>query len=962
MLGYDVRWAAFQVIEVMSQQRFAYKRIAALLASQTFDKETDVLVLCTQLLRKEFQATSQYEVGLAINSFSNMVTRDLGQQLLPDLSKMLTSSKPYIRKKSTLALFKVYKQYPEALQQSFEDLTRRLEDENPSVVSCAVNVVCELSRKRPENYVVLAPKLFNILKTSQNNWMLIKVTKLFGSLVSKEPRLARKLLEPLAHLVETTGAKSLTYECVFTLTKALQYTRRPDGTDAKNAPAVVRLCADTLREFITNPDQNLKYLGLVGLVELMKSHPRVVSEHRQLVVDCLGDEDVTIRLRALELLVGMVTKRNLQEIVHKLMEHVDTAEGAYKDELIKKVIYMCSHDSYACLEDFAWYLSILRKLSYVPDNSHGESIASQMLDVCVRVDEIRDYAVKTFAPLLQDPSLSATTDTSSGPILIAAAYIVGEYAECMDEEMLQPMVDALLQPRSSRLPAAVQAAYIQCVLKIYRQIASFTRQKDDSKRQEFVQFSSTVVERLHTFAQSPHVEVQERAVTTQQILATSHIPYKPLPSKRQEEEERQKREAELLAMVEGNEEENEEDPEEPDVGEVSDFLNELFSETLKRVHPKAQKKVPLPEGLDLDQWIDPDEQKQAENDSDLEIFSYKHINFSESYGIYDDETEGQEADLNFYGSDDEGLFEDLMNRGKKSSKKKKKKSKAPHQDPFLLSSKSKRSSTSSRRLEEDDEIPIQNISLDEHDSSRKKRRDSRSSSSASENDKKPKYRVREDIDIPEGANLSDSDESEEEEVDPLAKIDLSQVGKESSATSRSGRGRRRREKGSEKTEKSKKKTKTRSEKKEKPKEKKSKKVREEEPTVAYTEAKPKESEGAAGEQYNPISDRKPMTMFEDDNVKVSVVIDVQNKKPASVSGLFVCEGKSKKKVQYVDISFPDKLARLAGLPSGNNPGSVRIAQNVKYVSISTHNRQQARVNVYIVLLVLQAEKERQQSK
>ena len=44
--------------------------------------------------------------------------------------------------------------------------------------------------------------------------------------------------------------------------------------------------------------------GLVGFVNLMRSHPRAVAEHRALVLKCLSDDDVTIRTRALELLSG----------------------------------------------------------------------------------------------------------------------------------------------------------------------------------------------------------------------------------------------------------------------------------------------------------------------------------------------------------------------------------------------------------------------------------------------------------------------------------------------------------------------------------------------------------------------------------------------------------------------------------------------------------------------------------
>lgn len=58
---------------------------------------------------------------------------------------------------------------------------------------------------------------------------------------------ARKLLEPLSTIIQNTGAKSLQYECIHTVTLALPFTKREDGSDSKNAPAVVKLCSDYLR-------------------------------------------------------------------------------------------------------------------------------------------------------------------------------------------------------------------------------------------------------------------------------------------------------------------------------------------------------------------------------------------------------------------------------------------------------------------------------------------------------------------------------------------------------------------------------------------------------------------------------------------------------------------------------------------------------------------------------------------
>ncbi len=78
MLGYDISWAAFnvcgedecpllfsltlfylhflfhhQIVEVMSSKKFAHKRIGYLAACQAFNKNTDVLMLTTNLIKKD---------------------------------------------------------------------------------------------------------------------------------------------------------------------------------------------------------------------------------------------------------------------------------------------------------------------------------------------------------------------------------------------------------------------------------------------------------------------------------------------------------------------------------------------------------------------------------------------------------------------------------------------------------------------------------------------------------------------------------------------------------------------------------------------------------------------------------------------------------------------------------------------------------------------------------------------
>lgn len=52
MLGYDMSWASFHVLEVMSSAKYHQKRVGYLGAVQSFRPDTEVLMLATNLLKK----------------------------------------------------------------------------------------------------------------------------------------------------------------------------------------------------------------------------------------------------------------------------------------------------------------------------------------------------------------------------------------------------------------------------------------------------------------------------------------------------------------------------------------------------------------------------------------------------------------------------------------------------------------------------------------------------------------------------------------------------------------------------------------------------------------------------------------------------------------------------------------------------------------------------------------------
>lgn len=446
--------------------------------------------------------------------------------------------------------------YPDALRPTFQRLKEKLDDSDPSVQSCAVNVICELARKNPRNYLSLAPVFFKLLTSSQNNWMRIKIIKLFAALTPLEPRLAKKLIEPLTSLIHQTPAMSLLYECINTVIISVP----------EHLPSI-QLCVTKLRIFIEDADQNLKYLGLQALAEVLKIAPRAVAAHRDLIMTCLDDLDESIRLRALALVGGMCTKKNLQDIVHKLLGHLEDAEGVtYRDTVIAKVIEVSSADNYKNIVDFGWYLEVLIRLTHLEGTKLGKLIGAQLMDVSIRVKVVRAVACKQLVTLLDDSHLTHSNNEKNGvcEVLYAAAYVSGEFSELLESP--SDLIRLLLQERALALPEHIQAVFIHNACKIYGNHSITIAADDEAGQESLAEMRKMMLERLPVFTTSNDLEVQERAVSA--VALITYIT---------------KQRGKGL--------------------NIDKEVAGLYAGDLNPVAARAQRKVPIPEGLDLDKWI-----------------------------------------------------------------------------------------------------------------------------------------------------------------------------------------------------------------------------------------------------------------------------------------------------------------------------------------------------------------------
>ncbi|KAG6820671.1 hypothetical protein H0H93_013522 [Arthromyces matolae] len=608
MLGYDMGWASFHVVEVMSAARIHLKSVGYLAAAQSFDQETDVLMLTTNLVKKDL-ASTPVDIAVTLNGLTHFITPDLARDLSPELIAMLNHSRPNIRKRAILALYKFIIKYPQAATHARARLEERLEDSDPGVVAATVNVLCELARSNPQDYLSLAPQFFHLLTTSSNNWMLIKIIKLFGALCPYEPRLVKKLQPPLTELISSTTAISLLYECVHTciIGGMLQ------GT---NGNTLARQCVSKLSAFIQDDDQNLKYIALLAMTKIAPTHPHLIAEYRDTILASVDDQDISIRMRALDLVSAMVDPVNLQAIVQQLLSHLvpehssmlpsaaqslaqhtsstpanpvlsPSQSPAYRLVLCQRILSMCSQNTYENVTNFEWYISVLVDLAHIANVDIGAEIRDQIVDVVGRVKAVRRYTVKLMYQLISDDTMlrNAREEGSCGEVLWAAAWVCGEYCEELAEphKLLPYLLDS---PEISNLQPEVIAVYIQAATKIFGTwAASIARRWAEEDLPEVKSVVDQLTTSFEQLVRSPHIDVQERAANSLQ----------------------------LFRFIRADLEAHQAKP----VSQALDSAEPLFPKSLYLIEPlsaayelnlvaaNAQASVPVPDGLDLDAWIVP---------------------------------------------------------------------------------------------------------------------------------------------------------------------------------------------------------------------------------------------------------------------------------------------------------------------------------------------------------------------
>jgi len=424
---------------------------------------------------------------------------------------------------------------------------------------------------------------------------------------------------------------------------------------------VARLCVSKLRAMlVVQGDPNLRYVALLAFAKITTSHADLVADHQDVILECIDDPDISIRTRALDLVVGMVNANNLPRVVERLLKQLRTAGTAsaeddpendraahfgvipsaedddeetqmsirkkdkrsdqppplpedYRQSVIERILEMCSKDSYANLDDFEWYVGVLVELvrqcpSSSPSGGFGsqnqmksmsDRIGDELLNVAVRVKGVRPEAATAAQTLLLIENREKHFPASSNAhgVLAAAAFVAGEYAPMLPDP--DAVLTSLIHSSSAQLPAPALTTYLQAVPKVFAVLTSDQQVSWTATRRTQVSLLvARVVHFLEQLTGHPSLEVQERAV---EYLDLMRLASEATSSQQTDSESDGYADPPLL---------------------LTQAIPSLFTGMeLNPVGPAALRKVPAPEGLDLDVPINANLQiilHQADYDSEYD--------------------------------------------------------------------------------------------------------------------------------------------------------------------------------------------------------------------------------------------------------------------------------------------------------------------------------------------------------
>ncbi|KAJ2827187.1 clathrin associated protein complex large subunit [Coemansia sp. 'formosensis'] len=432
LLGYPVQFGQLECLKLVASPKFADKRVSYLGVTLLLDEKQDILTLLTNSLKTDMNSTDDYVVGLALGTLSNVASSEVAYDLVDEVERLLDSPRSYLRKKATLAGVRIIRREPELFTPFLHRAKSLLGDKHHGVQMGAVALLAEMcnhTQEALEEGRKLVPVIVNQLRALlgtgsspehdvggiSNPFLQVAILRLLRVVARGSQQAADELNDVLTLVATQTDSSknvgtAILYECAVT------------ALAIPSEQALRVMAINMLGKFLGNRDNNVRYVALATLSAAVITEAPSVQRHRATVIQCLRDNDISIRRRALDLSFALINENNLKPIVTEILRVLPHADLEFKPSMV----YRLSAAITLFGDSLEWRIdNILRVLSLGGKHVNARDMFKFIRLITLEADEnLQRRAARISFALLE-------RDVSQEKMVVAGTWIIGEYADLL---------------------------------------------------------------------------------------------------------------------------------------------------------------------------------------------------------------------------------------------------------------------------------------------------------------------------------------------------------------------------------------------------------------------------------------------------------------------------------------------------------------------------------------------------
>ncbi|KAK1296534.1 AP-1 complex subunit gamma-2 [Acorus calamus] len=412
MLGYPTHFGQMECLKLIASAGFPEKRIGYL-----------------GLI--DLNHSNQYIVGLAICALGNICSAEMARDLAPEVERLFQTRDPNIKKKAALCSIRIIRKVPDLSENFMSPAASLLKEKHHGVLIAGVQLCTELCKASAEALDYLRKNctevLVRILKDVSNSpyapeydiagitdpFLHIRVLRLMRTLGQGDADSSDFMNDILAQVATKTesnknAGNAILYECVETIM----------GIEATSGLRV--LAINILGRFLSNRDNNIRYVALNILMKAIAIDAQAVQRHRATTLECVKDSDASIRKRALELVFLLVNDTNVKPLTKDLIEYLEVSDQEFKGDLTVKICLIVEKFSHEKL----WYIDQMLKVLIEAGNFVKDEIWHALVVVISNAPDLHGYTVRSLYKALQN-------SCEQESLVRVAVWCIGEYGELL---------------------------------------------------------------------------------------------------------------------------------------------------------------------------------------------------------------------------------------------------------------------------------------------------------------------------------------------------------------------------------------------------------------------------------------------------------------------------------------------------------------------------------------------------